>query len=194
MQICTIRVAKGAEGSSAPPKCLAYLVILCVEKRRPKQKYCCSHKTNHLGPPKILGWLQHWYAQRMLEQLRKFFVPETRSGAESNQQEHQSCRVLRWVWKKATGPNLHCIRFVQLKHRCGSGAQLWIRTFCSARTTTTALLASTSSDFAATGWSWARRRDSELGRRRQSLSISVSFWLETQAAWPARLSPTSFAV
>jgi len=43
----------GHEGlGSMPPKFLAYLVILCFDKRRPKQKYCCSPKVNHF-PPKV---------------------------------------------------------------------------------------------------------------------------------------------
>jgi len=46
------------------PLFLAYLVILCIEKRRPKQKYCCSPKVKHFDPPqifapvKVLGWLR----------------------------------------------------------------------------------------------------------------------------------------
>jgi len=42
------------------PKLLAYLVILCFDKRRHKQKYCCSPKIKHLPLPKHLGWLHHW--------------------------------------------------------------------------------------------------------------------------------------
>jgi len=34
-----------------PPKFLEYLVILCFEKRRPKQKYCCPPKAKYLLPP-----------------------------------------------------------------------------------------------------------------------------------------------
>jgi len=36
------------------PKYLVYLVILCFEKRRPKQKHCCSPKIKHFGNPKNL--------------------------------------------------------------------------------------------------------------------------------------------
>jgi len=52
------RRSQGAQGA-IPSKLLAYLVILCFEKQRPKQKYCCSHKVKHFGPTKILGWLRH---------------------------------------------------------------------------------------------------------------------------------------
>jgi len=34
---------------------LAYLVILCLEKRRPKQEYSCSPKIKHFGPLKKFG-------------------------------------------------------------------------------------------------------------------------------------------
>ena len=34
-------------------KILAYLVFLCFEKRRPKQKCCCLPKVKHLPPPKF---------------------------------------------------------------------------------------------------------------------------------------------
>jgi len=34
---------------------LAYIVILHFEKRRPKQKHCCSLKSNILAIPEILG-------------------------------------------------------------------------------------------------------------------------------------------
>jgi len=40
-------------GGHGPSKCLAYLVILCFEKRRSKQKYCCLPKIKHFGPPKF---------------------------------------------------------------------------------------------------------------------------------------------
>jgi len=49
------------------PKFLAYLVILCFEKRHPKQKYCFSPKVKDFGPPpnlasqNILNWLRHCY-------------------------------------------------------------------------------------------------------------------------------------
>ena len=36
-------------------KFFAYLVILCFEKRRPKQKYCCLPKIKNFGSPKIFG-------------------------------------------------------------------------------------------------------------------------------------------
>jgi len=35
------------------PKFLAYLVILCFEKGRSKQKYCCSPKVKFLSPKKF---------------------------------------------------------------------------------------------------------------------------------------------
>jgi len=43
----------------ALPTFLAYLIILCFEKRRPKQKYCCSPEVKHFCPPNISGWLRH---------------------------------------------------------------------------------------------------------------------------------------
>jgi len=42
-----------------PSEFLAYLIILRFEKRRPKQKYCCSPKIKHFGPPNRLGWLRY---------------------------------------------------------------------------------------------------------------------------------------
>ena len=52
------RNQKGPRGP-CPVKFLAYLVILCFEKRHPKQKYCCSLKVKHFAPHKFLGWLRH---------------------------------------------------------------------------------------------------------------------------------------
>jgi len=51
--IChNIGVARGDPGGYAP-QILAYLVILCFEKGRLKQKYCCSPKIKHFGPSKF---------------------------------------------------------------------------------------------------------------------------------------------
>ena len=51
-----------SQGRHGHPKFLAYVAILCFEKRRPKQKYCCSPKVKYFAPPKkTLGWLCHWY-------------------------------------------------------------------------------------------------------------------------------------
>jgi len=48
LQTC-IAVAIGAQ------KFLAYLIILCFEKWRPKQKYCSSLKITHFDPPQSFG-------------------------------------------------------------------------------------------------------------------------------------------
>jgi len=50
-----------------PPEFLAYLVILCFEKQRPKQKLLAQSQTFRflqiLPPKEILGWLRHcWMA------------------------------------------------------------------------------------------------------------------------------------
>jgi len=45
------------------PQILALVVILCLEKRRPKQKYCCSPKAKHFGPLKIFDSLRRWLQQ-----------------------------------------------------------------------------------------------------------------------------------
>jgi len=42
-----------------PPKFLAYLVILCFVKRRPKQNTFARLKPN-ISQKKILAWLRHW--------------------------------------------------------------------------------------------------------------------------------------
>jgi len=46
--------------SQGGPRNLAYLVILCFEKQRPKQKHCCSPKVKHFAPTQISGWLHQW--------------------------------------------------------------------------------------------------------------------------------------
>jgi len=46
-------VVRGGPGGHAPQTFLKYLVILCFVKRRPKQKYFCSRKIKHFGPPKF---------------------------------------------------------------------------------------------------------------------------------------------
>ena len=42
-----------SQGRHGHPKFLAYVAILCFEKRRPKQKYCCSPKVKYFAPPKF---------------------------------------------------------------------------------------------------------------------------------------------
>jgi len=53
------RCSQGGPGDHARPRFLAYLVILCFEKRRPKQKYRCSLKVKHFVPQQFWGWLRH---------------------------------------------------------------------------------------------------------------------------------------
>jgi len=55
-----------------PPKFLAYLVILCFERRYPKQNIVARLKSHILAPqmfwiPTILGWLRHWLHWYLLE-------------------------------------------------------------------------------------------------------------------------------
>ena len=63
----THRRSVGGPWGPCLPNFLVYLVILCFEKRRSKQKYCCSPKIKHsahhyiLVPPKFFGWLRHYY-------------------------------------------------------------------------------------------------------------------------------------
>jgi len=42
------------------PKFLTYLAILCFEKRRPKQKYCCPPKVKHSPPQICLPLTKFW--------------------------------------------------------------------------------------------------------------------------------------
>jgi len=60
------RHSQGGHGPSH--KFLAYLVILCFEKWRPKQKHRFPPKANILLPQKNLGWLRHgiWLWRRLL--------------------------------------------------------------------------------------------------------------------------------
>ena len=46
------RRSEGETQGPCPPKFLAYQVILCFEKRRSEQKYCCSPRVKHFGHPK----------------------------------------------------------------------------------------------------------------------------------------------
>jgi len=50
-----IGVAREDPGAMPLLKFVACLIILCFEKRRPKQKYCCLPKVKQFGPSKILG-------------------------------------------------------------------------------------------------------------------------------------------
>ena len=60
---CTRRLAivigpigvPGEQGYHDSPKFLAYLVVLCFERRCPKTKYCCLLKVKYLASPKILA-------------------------------------------------------------------------------------------------------------------------------------------
>jgi len=44
----------GVQGGHALTQSLAYLVILCFEKRRPEQKCCCSPKVKHFSPKSLV--------------------------------------------------------------------------------------------------------------------------------------------
>jgi len=74
---------KRSQEAMVPQNILAYLVILCFEKRRPKQKYCCSSKVKHLGLPEILVWLRHWWCYVLVRKhevhLKSIHSPQTRS-------------------------------------------------------------------------------------------------------------------
>jgi len=48
-----------AKGGIHPKKFLAYLVILCVERRCPKQNSVARLKSKTLSPQKHFGWLRH---------------------------------------------------------------------------------------------------------------------------------------
>jgi len=60
-RIDTIGVARGVQGAM-PPQFLAYPVILCFEKWRPKQKYCCSPKIKHVGPSEFFDPPKNFWA------------------------------------------------------------------------------------------------------------------------------------
>ena len=63
------RRSKGGPRGHAPQKkFLAYLVILCFEKRCAKRKYCCLPKAKHLLP-QILGWLRYCTLVAILRKL-----------------------------------------------------------------------------------------------------------------------------
>jgi len=61
-----IGLARGGERGHGPPKCLENIVILCFERRFPKQNSVIHLKSSILAPKKIfgplkfLGWLRHW--------------------------------------------------------------------------------------------------------------------------------------
>jgi len=61
----TISVARGP----FPPKFLAYLVILWLEKRRPKQKYFSSPKVKYFAPPNFFGAPKFWAGHCMRQVL-----------------------------------------------------------------------------------------------------------------------------
>ena len=54
------RHIQGRPGGHGPLKFLTYRVSLCFEKRRPKQKYCCSPDVKHFGPSQNFSWQRHW--------------------------------------------------------------------------------------------------------------------------------------
>ena len=68
-----IKVAKTAQGAWHA-KFVAYFVILCNEKQRPKHKYCCSPKGKHFFTPYILAPPKIWagYAIVIAFSLFKF--------------------------------------------------------------------------------------------------------------------------
>ena len=53
------------------PQFLAYLVVLCFEKRCPEQNTVARLKSKYLAPPKIFGWLRHC---TKLHERNVFFV------------------------------------------------------------------------------------------------------------------------
>jgi len=58
-------VAMGSLKAHAPPKCLELIVILCFERRYPKQNSIIRLKSNILAP-KFLGWLRYWHCARWI--------------------------------------------------------------------------------------------------------------------------------
>jgi len=55
---------------------LANVVILCFEKWRPKQKYCCTPKSKHFAQKKNLYWLRHCHLMFLTlnSQKMKFLI------------------------------------------------------------------------------------------------------------------------
>jgi len=56
----SISVATGVQGDHIPQIFFAYLVVLCFDRRCPKQNIVARLKSTYLSHQKILGWLRHW--------------------------------------------------------------------------------------------------------------------------------------
>ena len=56
----SISVATGVQGDHTPQIFFTYLVVLCFDRRCPKQNIVARLKSTYLSPQKILGWLRHW--------------------------------------------------------------------------------------------------------------------------------------
>jgi len=81
--LATIGVARnlgrtmGAKGAMLLPKFLAYLVVLCSERRCPisQNKCCCSLKVEIFGPSQNLRWLRHCLEKRKVSLKRIHLTP-----------------------------------------------------------------------------------------------------------------------
>ena len=65
------------QGGYGQPRLLVYLVILCFERRRPKQKYCCSPEVKHYNF-KILGRLPYCVRVLLLQRSKLTIFPVSR--------------------------------------------------------------------------------------------------------------------
>jgi len=60
-------VARGAKEDMPRSKFLENIVILCFERRFPKQNSVIHLKSNILAPPIFLGWLRHCTDMEILQ-------------------------------------------------------------------------------------------------------------------------------
>jgi len=67
------RRSQGGQGTIAP-KFLAYLVILCFEKRHPNKNTAARLKSNILAPHKILDWLRLRCGMHLFGKSRRYIL------------------------------------------------------------------------------------------------------------------------
>jgi len=103
----TVGVALGARWAM-PPKFLAYLVVLCFDRRCPKQYTLIARlKSKYLAPPKIFGWLR--CCLKRANAFRELTVQLM--SKQTSQLQHRFHKSVTVKWSISIYSQCRCSRF-----------------------------------------------------------------------------------
>jgi len=105
--LCDIGVAGWCKRGHGSLKFLENIVILCFERRLPKQNVVIRLQSNILAYPKFLGWLRHCYASFV------FYNIEHETKGTSLWKRHDDCSA----WNKTTILADCCQKIASTKQR-----------------------------------------------------------------------------